>query len=472
MPSSDVGAGGPPLTEDEAEDLLRCICFKTGPPGTVGVELEWFVHDGHDPHRTVAPDRLRGAYAALRALGLGSSVSLEPGGQLELSSPPAASLSACVATVQADLSAARSALARLGLVLTGAGTDPWLPTRDRLLREPRYDAMETYLDRWGPAGRHMMRDSASVQVCVDTGYEEPGPLGYRRRWRLAHLLGPVLVASFANSPTLHGRPTGLRSARQSLWAGIDAVRGLAPPLGREPRSAWAAHVLDTPVMCVRAAEGPWLVPRGLTFRQWLRTAVPRPPTRADLDYHLTTLFPPVRPRGTHLELRMLDAQPGADGWVVPLAVVTALFDDPDAADAAYRALLPLTETAGPLRPPGDAHWRAAIRDGPDAIALHRASVVCFGLALEALARSGAPTAVRDAVAGFHERFVLRRRCPADDRRPTPAPAANGPAAGPVPGPFPEPVPGPVTGTAPGAGPVPAPRSGRDAGPDRVEDLRP
>ncbi|URN14790.1 ergothioneine biosynthesis glutamate--cysteine ligase EgtA, partial [Streptomyces sudanensis] len=414
MPPSAFPDTGPALPEDEAEDLLRCICFKTGPPGRVGVELEWFVHDLHRPHLPVPHDRLRAAFADLRALDLRSSLTFEPGGQLELSSPPAASLTACVAAVSADLSAVRSALARLGLVLTGSGTDPWLPARERLLREPRYDAMETYLDRWGPAGRAMMRDSASVQVCLDTGYEEPGPLGYERRWRLAHLLGPVLVATFADSPVLHGRPTGLRSTRQSLWAGIDPLRGAAPA-GPEPRGAWARHALDTPVMCVRAAEGPWAVPEGLTFREWLRSGVPRPPTRADLDYHLTTLFPPVRPRGTHLELRMLDAQSGDDGWIVPLAVTAALFDEPEAADAAYRALLPAVGAAGSLPAPGDAHWRAAIRDGPGAPALHRAAVECFRLALGSLSRSGAPTAVRDAVAAFHERFVLRRRCPADDR---------------------------------------------------------
>ncbi|MER7831928.1 ergothioneine biosynthesis glutamate--cysteine ligase EgtA [Streptomyces sp. NPDC095602] len=450
MPSSAFPDGGPPLTEDEAEDLLRCICFKTGPPGAVGVELEWFVHDLHHPYLPVPRDRLHTAFTALRALDLGSSLTVEPGGQLELSSPPAASLAACVATVTADLSAVRDVLARLGLTLTGSGTDPWLPARERVLREPRYDAMEVYLDRWGTAGRTMMRDSASVQVCVDSGYEEPGPLGYARRWRLAHLLGPVLVASFANSPTLHGRPTGLRSSRQSLWAGIDPLRGTAPPAGREPRAAWARHVLDTPVMCVRAAEGPWAVPEGLTFRQWLRSGAMRAPTRADLDYHLTTLFPPVRPRGTHLELRMLDAQPGADGWVVPLAVTAALFDDPEAAEAAYRLLLPLAETAGPLPPPRDAHWRAAVRDGPAAPALHRAAVECFTLALGALARAGAPAAVRDAVGAFHERFVLRRRCPADDQRlaPVTLPRPPSPDARPAAAP-----PAPPTAPAPPAPPT-------------------
>ncbi|MFG3497607.1 ergothioneine biosynthesis glutamate--cysteine ligase EgtA [Streptomyces sp. NPDC047928] len=419
MSPSDVNDGGAPLSEDEAEDLLRCICFKTGPPRTVGVEVEWFVHDLRDPHIPVPADRLRTAFAVLRTVPLRSALTLEPGGQLELSSPPAASLDDCVGIVSADLTAVRTALRALGLTLTGHGTDPWLSPRERLLREPRYDAMEAYLDRSGPAGRAMMRDSASVQICLDAGHEGPGPLGFERRWRLAHLLGPVLVASFANSPTLHGRPTGLRSTRQWLWAELDPVRGVAPDLDGEPRAAWAAHVLDAPVMCVRAERGPWAVPDGLTFRGWLRGGRRRPPTRADLDYHVSTVFPPVRPRG-HLELRMVDAQPGEDGWIVPLAVTTALFDDPEAAEAAYRIVAPLAGAAGAPRPPLDAHWRSAVRDGLAAPRLHEAAVACFALAGEALARSGADASVREAVAAFAERHVARGRCPADEP-PTPTP---------------------------------------------------
>ncbi|MEU6486082.1 ergothioneine biosynthesis glutamate--cysteine ligase EgtA [Streptomyces sp. NPDC046887] len=412
MPVCEAPESGGPLAEREAEDLLRCICFKTGPPRTVGVEVEWFVHDLSDPYRPVSHDRLRAAVARLRTLPLASPLTLEPGGQLELSSPPAASLMECVTTVSADLRAVRAALRTAGLTLTGAGTDPYLTSRDRLLREPRYDAMEACLDRSGPAGRAMMRDSASVQVCLDAGFEAAGPQGYRRRWQLAHLLGPVLVAAFANSPVLHGRPTGHRSTRQGLWTDLDPVRALAPDLYRDPRSAWAAHALDTPVMCVRAdGTGPWAAPEGLTLREWLRSGEPRAVTRADLDYHLTTLFPPVRPRG-HLELRMIDAQSGEDGWIVPLAVVTALFEDPSAAEAAYQAVRHLA-APDPAAPPRSAVWRDAARHGLAVPALHAAALECFALAREALPRLGAAPAVLDAVDAFQERHVGPGRCPAD-----------------------------------------------------------
>ncbi|GGW46625.1 glutamate--cysteine ligase EgtA [Streptomyces lucensis JCM 4490] len=400
------------VTEPEVEALVRGICFKTGPPRAVGVELEWLVHEPRRPRLPVTPERLESVYAALRAVSLGSALTVEPGGQLELSSPPAASLMECVGTVSADLATVRAVLAEDGLGLLGIGHDPWRAPR-RFLRQPRYDAMETCLDRTGPAGRHMMCTSASVQVCVDAGHEEPGPLGHQRRWWLVHHLGAVLTAAFANSPLIGGRPTGWMSTRQLLWMEIGSGRAGAPPLDGDPRAAWARHVLDSPVMCVRRDSGPWEVPDGLTFREWTRSRSPRPPTRADLDYHLTTLFPPIRPRG-HLELRMIDAQPGDDGWIVPLAVTAALFDDPVAAEAAHRIVRPLAERARNLPAPHNPLWTDAARRGLADPELREAAAACFAAALEALPRLGATTEVTDAVAEYRRRYVDRGRCPADD----------------------------------------------------------
>ncbi|WP_282701673.1 ergothioneine biosynthesis glutamate--cysteine ligase EgtA [Streptomyces sp. CC219B] len=410
--ASDCTRSRTAITEAEVEALVRGICFKTGPPRTVGVEVEWLVHELRRPQLPVPPERLEAAYAALRTVRLKSALTVEPGGQLEFSSPPAASLMECIGTVSADLDAVRARLREHGLGLVGIGHDPWHEPR-RYLRQPRYDAMERCLDRRGPAGRAMMCTSASVQVCLDAGLEEPGPLGHVRRWWLAHQLGAVLVAAFANSPLAGNEPTGWLSTRQLLWTEIGADRAGAPPLDDDPRAAWARHVLDAPVMCVRQDSGPWEVPEGLTFREWTRSAVPRPPTREDLDYHLTTLFPPVRPRG-HLELRMIDAQPGEDGWLVPLAVTTALFDDPAAAETAYRAVKPLAERALPGPAPHNALWMDAARYGPADPELHEAAVTCFAAALEALPRLGATTEVTDAVAAYRDRYVARGRCPADD----------------------------------------------------------
>jgi glutamate--cysteine ligase len=414
MPDVTSGRTDPhaAVTEEEAQTLVHGICFKTGPPRRTGVEVEWLVHELSDPRLPVAPARLAAAYRALRGLPLRSLLTVEPGGQLELSSRPAPSLTECVSTVSADLRAVRALLRDRGLVLVGAGHEPWrLP--HRFLREARYDAMERCLDRNGPAGRHMMRASASVQVCLDAGYEEPGPLGHGRRWWMAHQLGAVLLAAFANSPVAYGRTTGWRSTRQLRWMQIGPGRAGGPSLAGDPRAAWTRHVLDAPVMCVRHDGAPWDVPDGLTFRAWTRTRVPRPPTHDDLAYHLTTLFPPVRPRG-HLELRMIDAQPGEDGWIVPLAVTAALFDDPQAAETAYRAVKPLAERTASRPAPHNPLWWDAARHGLRDPELHEVAVECFTAARDALPRLGATPAVRHAVAAFTERHVLPGRCPADD----------------------------------------------------------
>ncbi|MFI1432190.1 ergothioneine biosynthesis glutamate--cysteine ligase EgtA [Streptomyces lydicus] len=402
----------PAVTEAELEAHLHGICFKTGPPRRIGVEIEFLVHDARNPRCPVEPDRLHAAADALRALPLRSLLTFEPGGQLELSSQPATSLTECIESVTADLALVRPAMRARGLGMAGHGHNPWHPPR-RVLTAPRYNAMEAYFDRWGAAGRSMMCATASVQVCVDAGYEEPGPLGHGRRWLLAHLLGAVLAAAFANSPTSEGCPTGYRTTRQLIWSQLDPARTLAPPLGPDPRTAWARYVLDAPVMCIRTDGGPWDAPEGLTFRDWVRTGVPRPPTQEDLDYHLTTLFPPVRPRG-HLELRMIDAQSGDAGWVVPLAVTAALFDDPEAAERAYRTVKALAETAGERPAPRNPLWRRAARGGLTDPELHAAAVACFAAAEEALPRLGASPEVRAAVAEFTERYVARGRCPADD----------------------------------------------------------
>ncbi|MEE1787374.1 ergothioneine biosynthesis glutamate--cysteine ligase EgtA [Streptomyces sp. SP17BM10] len=408
------------------------MCFKIGPPRLVGVEVEWFVHDDRCPTEPVPPERTR---AALRSLPLGgedgtslpsgSRLTLEPGGQVELSSRPATGLLACVEDTRRDLTALRAAFAAQGLRLTGTGTDPLARPRRMVLDHPRYLAMERHFDSAGPWGRIMMTGTASLQVCLDAG-DADGPHAADRRWLLAHRLGPVLVAAFANSPLLDGKPTGHRSTRQIVWSRMDPTRTLAPaPDHGDPREAWAQYVLDAEVLCVRRPDGiPWTAPRGLTFRDWLRGAGERPPTLADLDYHRTTLFPPVRPRG-HLELRMIDAQPG-DGWVVPAALVTALLDDPVAADAALAALEPLEALEAPRTPgpqqgadspraPRSDVWRRAATLAVADPELRRAALACFAAADAALGRLPGAGRLRATVAGFAERYPARGRCPADDQ---------------------------------------------------------
>ncbi|GAB2902028.1 ergothioneine biosynthesis glutamate--cysteine ligase EgtA [Streptomyces mayteni] len=403
------------LTPEEAETHVRGVCFKTGPPERTGVETEWLVQDRHDPRLPISVDRLDAALAPVEGPGAlpgGSTLSREPGGQVELSSPPALSLTACVEAMTADLTVLREAMAQAGLVLVGRGLDPF---RDppRVLRHPRYLAMEGFFDREGPWGRVMMRRTASVQVNLDCGDDSDGVSGHRSRWELAHRLGPVLVAAFANSPVRDGRPTGWLSTRQALWFRMDAGRTHQPRHHPDPRVAWSRYALDAKVMCVRGAHGrDWSAPPGLTLRDWLG-GVPglRPPTRADLDYHLGTLFPPVRPRGW-LELRMIDAQHG-DDWIVPTVLTALLLDDPAASDAAYAATEPLCRNPEPF--PRVDVWRRAARVGLADPDLAKAARLCFAAADSALARRGAPAALRRALTSFAERYPERGRCPAHDQ---------------------------------------------------------
>jgi glutamate--cysteine ligase len=426
---------GPPLTERDAEWRAHGICFKTGPPGRLGVELEWLVKDGTDPALPVDQQRVAAALDRLdapQALPGGGRLTTEPGGQVELSSAPASGLGGCVSAAADDLAALRGALRSAGLLLAGQGVDPIRPPR-RVLDAPRYVAMERFFDRRGPWGRVMMCSTASVQVSVDAGHEGPGPAGFRWRWHLLHAIGPVLVAAFANSPIRVGRPTGWKSTRQVAWNRLDAARTRAPahaepstaagasngwPEHTDPRSAWVSYALDAEVMCVRRPDAPcWDAPAGLTFRDWLRGAGDRRPTADDLTYHLSTLFPPVRPQG-HLELRMIDAQPG-DGWIVPTAVVSALVEDSEAAQAAMAAAMDLWHghwpRPGPGSDPAESLWQRAARLGPADARLAKASRRCFEEAQAALGRRGAPRPIRDAVNAFAERYVQRDRCPADDR---------------------------------------------------------
>jgi ergothioneine biosynthesis glutamate--cysteine ligase EgtA len=402
------------LTEDDAEAHVHGICFKTGPPRRIGVELEWLVRDVRDPALPVPAERIFAAVADLTApavlpdpavLPSGSLITVEPGGQLELSSAPADSLGECVTAVQRDMAALRDAMRRARLTLQGYGLDPLRPPR-RVLDLPRYTAMEEFFDRDGPWGRQMMCSTASVQVCVDAGLDTAGADGYRWRWRLAHDVGPVLVAAFANSPLRQGQPSGWRSTRQEVWSRLDPGRTLPPPTDADPRRAWANYALDAELMLVRRPSSPsWTAPAGLTFRGWLRGGGERPPTKEDLTYHLSTLFPPVRPRG-HLELRMIDAQPD-DGWIVPAAVAWALFEDPHAADVAMAAVAPVWADGNP--------WLRAARSGPADPVLARAARQCFEAANAVLSRADVPADIRQRVAAFTERYVLRSRCPADDQ---------------------------------------------------------
>ncbi|HEX2145976.1 MAG TPA: glutamate-cysteine ligase family protein [Glycomyces sp.] len=386
------------ITEGEAADFIGRTSFTTGPSRRVGLELEWLVDPRDDA--TTAWD-----------LPHGSKVTREAGGQVELSSLPADDLASCIAAVETDQAALTAALAERGQTVVGVGFDG---NRDpvRLVDDQRYRAMEAYYDRTGPWGRMVMCGTASIQINLDSGDEDVGPTGLRRRWDLVHRLGPVLVAAFANSPILDGRASGWKSTRLALWSKL--VPDWGRPISDEGdlRSAFARYVLDSEVMCRRCdPPGSWTAPPGLTLRSWIRDGLDGTgPTLEDVEYHKTTLFPPVRPRGW-LELRMIDQQEG-DGWMVPAVLAVTLADDPTAADAAYAATAAL---CGDRTQPFASVWERAARIGVADPVLNAVVRECFAIAAKALRRTEAPPRLQAVLAAFRERYVDAGRCPADDR---------------------------------------------------------
>jgi glutamate--cysteine ligase len=352
----------------QAEGYVAMVCFKHGPPRLHGVELEWTVHHRRDPGRPLTAAQLSLALAehapttinpqsSHLPLPAGSLVTVEPGGQVEISPPPSDSAAAIVAVATADASTLSALLEERGLEVGRHGTDPFRPPT-RLLQVPRYEAMQAAFDVIGPHGSLMMCSTASIQVCLDAGRVDQAPT----RWRAAHALGPALVALFANSPVVGGRATGWASARLMSTLGTCPPFTLPPSPTDNPVEQWAQKAMEAPVICVRGEGRSWSAPLGLTFSRWIAEpcVVGRPPTLDDLDYHLTTLFPPVRPKG-YLEIRYLDAQAGSR-WVTPFVLLAALMARPSTVDQ----VLDLTE-------PTESRWLEAARAGLEDPALREAA---------------------------------------------------------------------------------------------------
>lgn len=331
-------------SRSEAEGFVTLVCFKHGPPTRFGVELEWTVHHLEDPRRPLDATDLRAALgdhapgtlvpdSPQLPLAHGSDVTVEPGGQVEISSRPFDSVPGLIAAMTADSAQLARMLAAQGLRTGSSGLDPDKTPR-RILDVPRYAAMQTAFDKIGPDGSRMMCSTASLQVCLDAGEPTDTP----QRWRAVHALGPALVALFANSP----RP-GWASARQRATFGTYPPYTEAPELSEDtdPAEGWARLAMEAPVICLRREGDCWDAPDGLSFGAWADGALDSRPTYDDLEYHLSTLFPPVRPRG-HLEVRYLDAQPG-DGWVLPTVLLAALTSERLVLDKVLEACEPAAD---------------------------------------------------------------------------------------------------------------------------------
>jgi glutamate--cysteine ligase len=394
-----------PLTVDDAYARSRRAALTPSVIGAVGLEIESHLVDLESVAERVAWDRLDPLPGRVCAAAGRSSVTLEPGGQFELSGPPASDILTTVAELRRDDWHAREALAEFRLGIAPAGADPLRPPQ-RINPKPRYRAMEQHYAATGRAASAvvMMNSTAAMQVNLQAGPERAWP----ERVARAHRLGPTLVAISASSPWLCGHDTGWKSARQRAWAGLDA-RACGPVPGcvaadpgadsaLDPASAWACYALRAPVAFVRAGGDDVAAVRGcVPFEQWASGEVRlggRTPTAADLDVHLTTLFPPVRLRG-YLELRYLDMT-ACQWWPAIAAVATTLMDDPVAADMATEA----TERSAQL-------WTEAARDGLGDAVLAESARRCL-----AIAAGRVPAGLRPAVADLAE-LIESGRCPGD-----------------------------------------------------------
>ena len=371
-------------------------CLADGPVGRVGLEVEAHCFDLADPIRRPDWAELTDTIADVPPLPGGSAITVEPGGAVELSGPPMDGPVAAIAAMTADRAVLRSAFAQAGLGLVLLGADPLRPAK-RVNPGDRYRAMERFFiaSQTGDAGAAMMTSTASVQVNLDAGPQE----GWAARVRLAHALGPTMIAIAANSPLLGGQFSGWRSTRQRVWSQLDSAR-CGPILGvngDDPATDWARYALKAPVMLVHNPDAT-PVTDWVPFADWADGRVllgGRRPTYADLDYHLTTLFPPVRPR-RWLEIRYLDSLPDAV-WPAVVFTLVTLLDDPVAADIAADA----TEAVATA-------WDRAAQIGLGDRRLHEAATRCVQTAAER-----APAELEESMQQLM-RSVEKGRCPADD----------------------------------------------------------
>jgi glutamate--cysteine ligase len=397
----------PISTTEDAEAYVAMVCFKHGPPERLGVELEWTVHHQNHPDRPLDPkllaDALRDHAPPTVApdsrhvpLVHGSLVTVEPGGQVEISSPPHTSVGRLLADVESDIAHLDSLLGTSGLCRGESGIDEHRRP-DRLLEVSRYAAMQQFLDGRGPWGKAMMCSTASTQVCLDAGQPADVPL----RWHTLHSVGPALVALFANSAVVGGRRTGWASNRLRATLGTCPPFTHPVPTGEDPVGPWVDRVLAAPVMCVRRSDSHWAPDRPMSFAAWVGGAGESTPTYDDLDYHLSTLFPPVRPRG-YIEVRYLDAQP-TQSWHQPVLVLDALLSSREVAERACE----LTEQCAEL-------WLTAARRGLEDDTLRSAARRLVELAEDHLDPTVPASLARGSLEALHRRTtdLTTRRQPA------------------------------------------------------------
>jgi len=268
-------------------------------------------------------------------IGLGA-ITLEPGGQFELSGAPLATIHQTCREMNAHLAQVREAAAPLGIGFLGMGFSPkWTLAETPRMPKSRYEIMARYMPKVGSRGLDMMYRTCTIQANLDFSNEAD----MVRKVRVGLALQPIVTALFANSPFTDGKPNGYQSYRAATWLDTDADRtGMLPfafedGFGFERYIDWA---LDVPMYFVKRGSRYYDV-AGSSFRDLLAGKLDKVPgeraTASDLENHLSTLFPDVRLK-RFLEMRGADAGPNRRICAVSAFWVGLLYDQ-DSLDAAW-----------------------------------------------------------------------------------------------------------------------------------------
>jgi glutamate--cysteine ligase len=349
---AEAAADDRPLTFD---DLVASLAVGAKPVDQwrVGAEHEKFgfrlktyersAYAGDDGIEALLKGLMRfgwvGVYEGPTLIGLsraGASVSLEPGGQFELSGAPLATIHEICSETGNHLEEVKTVADELGVGFLGVGFDPE-STRAQvpIMPKGRYDIMRSYMPRVGTLGLDMMLRTCTIQANLDFGSEAD----MVEKFRVSLALQPIATALFANSPFTEGKPNGFLSARANVWTDTDADRtGMLnfvfdEGFGFGDYVRWA---LKTPMYFVKRGER-YIDVAGHSFEAFMAgklDALPGVrPTQKDWADHLTTLFPEVRLK-TYLEMRGADGGPWSRICALP-ALWTGIFYDSAALAAAW-----------------------------------------------------------------------------------------------------------------------------------------
>lgn len=266
----------------------------------------------------------------------GANVSLEPGGQLELSGAPLETIHQTCDEVNEHLREVREVADQLGVEFIGLGAAPiWTHEQMPMMPKGRYRLMTGYMDKVGTMGKTMMYRTCTVQVNLDFSSEAD----MVQKMRVALALQPVATALFANSPFIDGKPNGHKSWRSRVWRDLDASRtGMLPFVFEDGFGfeAWVQYALDVPMYFVYR-DGEYIDALGQSFRDFLKGELPalpgEKPTLSDWADHLTTAFPEARVK-KYIEMRGADGGPWRRLCALPAFWVGLTYDQ-TALDAAW-----------------------------------------------------------------------------------------------------------------------------------------